>query len=246
MTLTKEMIMIERNRAGALLLLLSALCLCAFGLAACAELGKEAGQRTAFIQVLKKNILAKRGIRFPLLTEDEKTAIGPYASQYELLNALSEDEGLLLSLSDLPSLQKDLMNSTDPTEKKELIQKAEESMRSIMSRLISAYQKAKTSKDALQQPADLKEVYDEAFLKVVHRPTDLLVEIIEKSLAAAESAMALNEFILEHPDAAQYSGSTVLIRRPEAEISVHSLIRDYRQKSDQAQESIRELNSLTW
>lgn len=233
-------------RSRTVFLLLVALNCAALALFACTEAGREPEQREAFIKILQRNVLAKRGIRFPLLTEEEKNAIGPYVPHYELLNALSEDEGLLLSLADLPSLQKDLMTCADPIEKKQLILKAEQTLEGIKERLIGAYKKARKSKDLLVQPEDLKLVYDEAFLKVVHAPTDLLVEIIEKSLEASESALALNDYILTHPDAARYSGSRVLIRKPEAEIYIRELLDDYRKKSEKALHTVRELNSLTW
>lgn len=240
------MLFMQKTYVKAKTLPLFLLCVCVLCLSACGEIGKEPQQRAEFIKALQRNVLAKRGIRFPLLTEGEKLAIGPYVAHYELLNALSEDENLLLSLNDLPSLQKELMTCTDPAQKKLLIEKAEASLLDIKDRLINAYRKARSAKEALRQAEDLKAVYDEAFLKVVHAPTDLLVEIIEKSLEAAESAMALNDYILEHPDAAQYSGSTVMIKRPEAEVYIRSLLDDYRQKSEKALRTVRELNSLTW
>ena len=221
-------------------------CFCGLFLCACGEVGTEYAQRGEFIKILQRNVLAKRGIRFPMLTEEEKSAIGPYTRHYELLNSLSDDEELLMSLKDLPSLQRDLMTSSDPVEKKQLILKAEGNLLDIKEKLISAYKKTRDAKATLSQPQDLKSVYDEAFLKVVHAPTDMLVEIIEKSLDASGSAMALNDYILEHPDAAEYRGSSVLIRNPEAELYVRSLLEDYREKSERALQTLRELNSLTW
>lgn len=214
--------------------------------AGCGEVRKEVKQRGIFIQLLKRNILSKKGIRFPLLTPEEKSAIGPYADQYDLLNILNEDKGLLLALSELPALQKQLATTIDPVEKKQLIIKAEESMRSIQTRLLAVFQKAKNDRAALKQTDDLKVVYDEAFTKVVRTPAGMLVDIIEKSLEASERAQALNDYILANPDTAQYSGSKVLVRKAEAETYVRSLLEAYRATSAQALESLRALNSLTW
>lgn len=231
---------------GAFACKFAALLLCATLLAACGEESKEPEQRVFFIELLKKNILEKRGIRFPLLTDAQKSAVGPYAAHYELLNALSEDEDLLLSFSGLPELQKKLMDSTDPARKKQLILEAGESMKLIREKLINAYKKARSSKESLVQPDDLQAVYDEAFLKVVQAPTDLLVDLIDQSLEAVDAARALNEYLLQHPDAAHYKGSAVIIQKPEAEADIQALFESYRERSEKALQTVRELNNLTW
>ena len=195
---------------------------------------------------MQKNILEKKGIRFPLLTQAQEKALGPYVEKYNLLNALSQDTELLQSFSGLPALQQKLMKSMDPAEKKILIEQAGASMMDIKYKLMVAYAKIQDDKNALVLADDVKDLYDEAFLKVIQAPMDLLLDLIDDSLAAVQSATDLNDYLLEHPGSAKYRGSTVIIEKAEAEKDIQRLFGEYKKRSDKALQTVRELNNLTW
>ena len=235
------------SRAGSSGIHLLALLLLACALlSACSPEDKGARQRENFKLILQRNILDKKGIRFPPLTEEQKRNLGPYAGQYILLNSLSEDEELLSSFSGLPELQQKLMRAMDPAEKQVLIDEAAEHLETIREKLIAAYKKIRRSKRALKQPDDVRGIYEEAYLKVIQAPTDLLVDLIDQSLEAVKAATALNQYMMQHPDAARYQDSTVLIQKPEAEAEIDGLFEAYKEKSDRALQTVRDLNNLTW
>ncbi len=215
-------------------------------LAACEGTVPEPESRAAFKHLLQTNILSKKGIRFLPLNEEQKKTLGPYAESYTLLGALGEDPELLYSFSGLPALQRKLMQSSDPEVKKKLILEARQSMTAIREKLIAAFKKIMARKEGLNLPQDAQSIYDEAFLKVVRAPTDLLVNLIEQSLDAVAAAEALNSYILQHPDAAVYQGSTVIVEKKEAEADIERFIKAYKVKSEQALMTVRELNNLSW
>lgn len=223
--------------------------LCLFAglvLSGCGNADTENLRKEAFKNILQKNILEKKGIRFPRLTQAQEKTLGPYAEHYKLLNFLSEDTALLQSFSGLPSLQQRLMKTMDPGEKKELIDEAGASMMDIKYKMLVAYTKLKDNKDSLVLPEDVQPLYDEAFLKVVQTPMELVLDLIDDSLAAVQSATDLNDYLLQHPGSARYRGATVVIEKAEAEKEIQRLFGDYKKKSDKALQTVRDLNNLTW
>jgi len=224
-----------------------ALCLFAgLVLSGCGDADNDLRRIEAFKNILQKNILEKKGIRFPRLTQAQEKSLGPYADYYRLLNFLSEDTALLQSFSGLPSLQQRLMKTMDPAEKKVLIDEAGASMMDIKYKLMVAYTKLIDTKDSLSLPEDVRPLYDEAFLKVIQTPMDLVLDLIDDSLAAVQSATDLNDYLLQHPGAARYRGATVIIEKAEAEKEIQRLFGDYKRKSDKALQTVRDLNNLTW
>jgi hypothetical protein len=236
----------KMHRFGLNIACLAIACLLSGMLFACTTEDDGLIRREAFKALLQKNILEKKGIRFPLLSEEQKRVVGEFADDYALLGALSEDKALLISFSGLPPLQKKLAATDDPAEKQRLIDEAVANMETIRRQLVAAYKRIRQRKEALTLPEDVESVYEEAFLKVIQAPTDLLVDLIDQSLEAAGAATELNTYLLRHPEAAHYKGTMVVIEQPQAEAEVNRLFKAYRSKSERAVQTVRELNELTW
>ncbi|MGH6682849.1 MAG: DUF3053 family protein [Pseudolabrys sp.] len=195
------------------LLALAAIVIVALSTAGCFD--READQRRAFIAFLQTRIIDKPGLHIPILSEKEKTDIGSYADQYYIMSgfhhglndALNKDLARAIQLGSPRSIE-DLVNHRDilPV------------VRDGMVRMKTALEKVEADADAahkaLQQPPDLKAVYDIAYERMVTRPASVfreLLPIIQSSLPATEELAA---FLDEHRNTIEYRGGQPVSKDP--------------------------------
>ena len=132
----------------------------------------EPAQRKAFIEFLQTRIVDKPGVHVPKPNADQTGAFGPYAKHYEVI---TEFHGGLDQVVTKP-LQRALeaaprsLDQLAPRRKE--IAEIRGGMAGIRAALDKQLATADTARAALQQPDDLKKVYDAAYDRVVTQPAN--------------------------------------------------------------------------
>ncbi len=96
----------------------------------------------------------------------------------------------------------------------------------------------------LHQPADLKRVYDTAYVRMVTLPARVfreLLPMINKSLPPIE---ALAAYLDEHRDAIQFQGNNLTVNSPDVRAKLAALMEDAAKAGEQADVGKRKLRAM--
>lgn len=127
----------------------------------------------------------------PVLTEEEKSAIGPYEEQYAFLRSLAENEALLKEFTPAESFEAMLVGDAGNSENYLKVLEESRRVRRLQTGLANFYRSTVGKREALKQPHKLRPVFDEAFRKKVLTPVEQLLKIapyIEEELRHLASA----------------------------------------------------------
>lgn len=204
---------------------------------------KEPEQRAAFIEVLQKNILEKKGSFFSISKEQEKN-IGPYAEHLKFLSEAVDANQFIDQFNNMNQLQQKMERNNDLQERDQLIAQISQTLAESSKATQAELEKAKAGRAALKQPDDLKQVYDAAFNKLVVNPLEILHEVFNKAGALVDSAKALNDYAMANPAAVEVKGNTYEIKKAAAQKELQALIKGRNDKLKDMNESIRKLNSI--
>lgn len=177
-------------------------------LAACTDTEKV--QREAFITFLQTRLINVTGLRIPKLTEQEKSAFGPYTAQYELIenfhDALNTEvgqrmDGIMRQIS-FHSVQDILQNRAQ-------IEQARAAMIDLGSAIAEEQTTADMALTRFNQPGDVKAVYDKAYDKAVTQPSNTLKQIIPIVTGTLDTALSIYNYVDQHKDQIVINGSTM-------------------------------------
>jgi hypothetical protein len=173
---------------------LRAFCLVLLALAGCDD---EASERRAFIDFLQEHIVARPGVHLVLMKPDMAKSFGRYASQYQPildfhanldlhpLESVARLKGQISDLSDLVAHRGELKTLRD----------AVPNMIATVEQKLAAIDAAHA---AMQQPADLKEVYDKAYDRLVTRPATLMLKMLRLMPSSLDAMMALADYAADN------------------------------------------------
>jgi hypothetical protein len=205
----------------------------------------EPAQRAAFIKFLQTRIIDKPGLHIPIMSADDIKAFGPYASQYRIMNGFHHG----LNAAAGGDLAK-VMQITAPRSLAELADKRAifPVLRDGMARMIAELDKDEAKADAahkaLNQPADLKRVYDVAYERMVTQPAKVFREMmpmIDQSLPAVE---ALAVYLDEHRSAIDFRGNQINVTDPVVRAKLSGLLQDAAKSGEIANEGKRKLRAM--
>lgn len=186
----------------------------------------EPEQRAAFISLLKKKLNRNKSLFVPPLEEEERTALGPYAEQYDFLRALAENETLLKKFASAEEFEAMLVGDAGNKENYGKVLAESRRVRQMQTDLANCYRKAVREKEELKLPFKVRPVFDEAFNKKILAPLAQLLKIapyVEEelrhlarvSLAYAsephnpEKAALLKEFLRRYNEVAEDGNATI-------------------------------------
>jgi len=196
---------IARRPFNRRLLALAVIVIVALPLAGCFD--NEPQQRRAFIAFLQKRIIDKPGLHIPILSEKETADLGSYASQYRIMNGFHHELDA--------TIDKDLtraMQIGTPRSLEELASHRDiyPLVRSGMANMKASLDKAEAAADAahtaLQQPPDLKAVYDIAYERMVTKPARVFRELGPMILNTLPAIEELAAYLDEHRAVIEFRG----------------------------------------
>ena len=197
--------------------------------------GGERTQRTAFVNFLQTRILDKPGIHVPQLTPQERTSFGPYADDYAVIadfntamnNSVSPKLTTVVAAGSITSLE-------DVVTRRAQLEAAKTGIDAVGGALDDSVKRADAAHARLDQPADVKPVYDQAYDRLVTRPATAFKGIVPIVDTVLGQAVDLGRYIDAHRSAVQLSGSTVRASEP----AVRSGINDRLQALQSSQQAV--------
>ena len=176
-------------------LVLRTLCLIVLVLTGCED---EPRERQAFKDFLQSRIVDKTGVHIPLMNDETAKSFGPYASHYQII--LDFNSHLDLSaLEQAGRLKGEVSNLADLVAHRGELKALHEAMPGIIAQCESRLAAVNAAHAALQQPPDLKDVYDKAFDRIVTRPGTLLMKMLPLLDKNVNAMLALTAYIADHP-----------------------------------------------
>jgi hypothetical protein len=128
----------------------------------------EPAERRAFIDFLQVHIVSRPGVRLMLMKPETAKSFGRYASHYQLILDFNSD----LEFSELErvgKLKNELGDLGDLAAHRSELKTLREAIPQMIATVDGKLATANAARAALQQPPDLKEVYDKAFDRLVTR-----------------------------------------------------------------------------
>jgi hypothetical protein len=214
----------------------------AFSLVACGD--DEQAQRKAFIEFLQARIINKPGLHVPQLNDELAHSFGPYAKHYAVITSFNAD--MDQSVAGLPKAMREMQIPSvgDVINKRADIAAARDWIANFRMALNEKLAMAETARAGLTQPEDLKIVYDSAFDRTVRSPANAFTAALPLAEAAAQSVLALIDYINSHRDQITVQGASLSVNDPKVRAQVSALLDDINRKHQQIQEVQSQVNKI--
>ena len=209
-------------------------------LAGCGD--READRARAFADFLQKRVLDRPGVHIPVLSDEERVAIGPYETAFAILKGYNDDlTAALREFGDaLHPAPKNVPPLDLPQYKPDLL-KARDFFPRASAAVDSAFAKAEAARAQLKLPELVKAKYDAAFNQLVTAPANALREIVPLSIAAMNSEIAVVDFIEAHRAELKPAGGKIHASKPGLRKQLETLLADYSASFAKVQASRRKL-----
>lgn len=203
----------------------------------------EPAERKAFVTFLQNRIIDKPGLHVPHLTPEEAKSFGNYAKQYAIITDFNDgldksvakplaeaiNRGAVHSLDDLVTRHADFVAARDGIAQ----------LRGAVDKQLAA---ADAAHAALQQPDDLKPVYDKAYERDVTIPARAFADIFPDLSQALTAIVDLGDFIAQHKDKITINGPLIQTSDAALQPQLQALVGALTAKSEaivKAQEHLR-------
>ncbi len=190
------------------------------GLSGCGD--GDADQRKAFVTFLQTRIIDKPGIHVPQPTDDERTSFGPYADQYAIIT----DFHRVMNDTVVPKLSA-AMAKGGVTSVGELVERrgdlemARAAMDDMATTLRSDLVRADDAHRKLQQPDDLKPVFDTAYDRLVTSAAATFAEVVPVADKAFAAAVDVADYLQKHRDRVTVSGASLQVADPKTQAELN-------------------------
>lgn len=184
--------------------------------------GGETTERAAFAGFLHTRVLDKPGMHVPQLTDAERTSFGHYADDY----AVIADFNKAMSDSVSPKLTAavtagSITSLEDVVARRAQLEAAKTGIGAMGGALGGEIAKADAAHAKLDQPAELKPVYDQAYDRLVTQPAAAFKGIVPVMDTVLGQAIDLGRYIDAHRSAVRLSGSMVEANDPAVRAAVN-------------------------
>jgi Protein of unknown function (DUF3053) len=219
---------------------LRALCLVVLALTGCDD---EPTQRRAFIDFLQEHIVSRPGVHLVLMKPEMAKSFGPYASHYQLILDFNADFDLsaLEKVAHLKGQVSDLSDLVAHREELRALRQSAPQMIATVDQKIAAINAARA---ALQQPPDLKEVYDKAFNRLVTRPATLLKKMLELLPSSLDAMLELADYVAKNAKDIRVQGMDGTSEDPVVARHVHELAEAIHQNDAATDDLKRQFQAL--
>jgi len=211
--------------------------------AACGS--KEPAQRAAFTQFLQTRILDRPGVRVPRPTEEEAASFGPYAAHYAVITEFTDgmNDGVGRPMSDIVR-RGSLRSVSDVIARRDDLKTVRESLGGLRATLDRQLAQADAAHAKLEQPADLKAVYDKAYDRTVTTPAQTFKEVFPAVDATLAQALKVADFLHRHQAAVQVSGASVAVRDAAVLNELNGMLQELQRSSAALAEAQRKLQAV--
>ena len=207
--------------------------------------GNEPAQRAAFIEFLQKRIIDKPGLHIPIMSDQDVANFGPYADHYRIMNGFHHQLNAATSKDFARAMQIGSPRSIEElVQHRALLPTISQGIAKMKTDIDKALADADAAHAKLQQPPDLKAVYDKAYERMVARPANVFRELIPMMLAGLPVIEKIAAFLDEHRDAIEYRGGTPYTRDARLRLQLEALMQDGARVAAASEEGKRRLRAF--
>lgn len=203
---------------------LAAIAIATLFLAGCG--GNREQQRTAFIEFLQTRVLDKPGVHVPKLSDEDRSRFGPYADDFAIITDFNKamDQSVSPKMSAAMSAGS-ISSLGDVVANRAKLQTAKEGIAAMGGALDKTLAQADAARAKLDQPADLKPVYDKAYDRLVTQPATAFKGIVPVMDTVLGQAIDLGKYLDEHRASVRVSGPMVETGDPALQSAINEKLR---------------------
>lgn len=208
------------------------------GLGACSD--READQRRAFVGFLQSRVLDKPGLHVPQLTAEERTSFGPYADHYAIITNFHRvmNESVSPKLGDAMA-RGAIRSVSELTARRSDVVAAKATIDAMAAALGTDQAEADAAHRKLDQPPDVKPVFDAAYDRLVTATVTAFGDVVPISDKVFSEMLDLADYLNAHKDRVKVSGDAVQAtdRATQAELGARLQVLQTDQQGIQAAQS---------
>ena len=209
--------------------------------------GSDVAQRTAFVDFLKTRVLDKAGMHVPQLTDKERANFGHYTDDYAVIT----DFNKTMSESVSPKLTAavtagSITSLEDVVTRRAQMEAAKTGIDAMGAVLGDDIAKADAAHAGLNQPADVKPVYDQAYDRLVTQPAAAFKGIVPVMDTVLGQAIDLGRYIDAHRSAVQLSGSLVQTGDPAVRSAINAKLQTLQSSQQAVQAAQARMQSVVY
>jgi hypothetical protein len=198
--------------------------LCLAMLSACGD--QEPDQRKAFITFLQTRIIDKPGIHVPILTNEERASLGPYADQYAIISNFHKVMNESVSPKFVDAMTKGSIHSiADVVTHRADIELARTALGQMSGALGADRAQADEAHGKLNQPADLKPVFDKAYDRLVTNVAKTFNDVVPVADRVLGEALDFATYLDQHKDRIKLNGPIAQVTDPRLETEVNDQVK---------------------
>ncbi|HYG42750.1 MAG TPA: DUF3053 family protein [Bordetella sp.] len=214
------------------------------GLALAGCVNKEPEQRVAFIAWLQARVVDAPGAAVPALDEAQRDAIGDYARHYDVLAEFDTVAASVVSHLAGALEHEELHSLAQLQVQHDVLRADRQALAEARANLHQALEQAQAERAELEQPADLRPVYAQAYERAVAHSAAVLDPLLAVAAAALEDALRVADFVAQHRDQIVIDAESASVRDPSVQQELNRLLEalnGHAAAIDQAQRSLRAL-----
>ncbi|HVH81720.1 MAG TPA: DUF3053 family protein [Stellaceae bacterium] len=219
---------------------LRVLCLIAVGLTGCSD---EASERRAFIDFLQDHIVSRPGVHLMLMDEELAKSFGRYASHYQIILDFNSNLNLT-PFERAAHLKNEISDLNDFAAHRGELRALEQALPEMIAVVDKKLETANAAHAALQQPPDLKEVYDKAFDRLVTRPGTLMQKMLALLPSSLDAMIAVGDYVAANAGVVRIVGMEGASDDPVVERHMRELVVAMHKNDAVAAELKREFQAL--
>ncbi|MBV1692502.1 DUF3053 domain-containing protein [Novosphingobium sp. G106] len=230
------------RRAGFALTWAVAATLCLAGCVA-----NDARQSAEFSKFLQARVLDKPGVHVPQLTDDERTSFGHYAEQYAVITDFNKAMDQSVSPKLTAAMQAGSITSIgDLSARLAQLKEAKAGINAMESALGEHVARADAAHAKLEQPADLKPVYDKTYDRLVTQPAAALKSIAPVMNKVLDQAIDLGSYIDQHRASVRISGPMIETGDPAVQSAINEKLQTLQTNQQAVQAAQSRLRSVVY
>jgi hypothetical protein len=167
----------------------------------------EPAQRRAFIDFLQQHIIDRRGVHIVLLNDELRKSLGPYVAQYQIILDFNSDVDMT-PLERVANLKNEVRDLGDLAAHRDQLKTLRQSVPALVAAVDAKLSAANAARAALQQPPDLKAVYDKAFDRLVTEPGTLFAKMLGLLPSSLDAMIALADYVADNGKVIRPNGTS--------------------------------------
>jgi len=203
----------------------------------------EPAQRRAFIDFLQEHIIDRRGVHYVLLNDDLRKSLGPYVSQYQIILDFN-DKFELTPLQRVAGLKNEISDLSGFAAHRDELKKLRAAIPEMVAAANARFAAANAARAALQQPLDLKEVYDKAFDRLVTQPGTLLTKMLDLAPSSLDAMIEVGDYVADNAKVIRIVGMDATSPDPVVARHLNELIEAMHKNDDAVAELKRQFQAL--